>query len=57
MDFDWQTHNAIVWFGTGIGLVIFDRVMRKYRPVKKVHDYLWRRVKNERLRKILFLEL
>jgi hypothetical protein len=56
-NFDWQQHQAIVWFGTGLGLYLFDRGMRKYRPTKRIHDYLWRTVKNERLRKILFMDM
>ena len=55
--FDWQAYHAMVAFGTGLGLYLFDKGMRKYRPTKRIHDYLWRKVKNERLRKILFLDL
>lgn len=55
--FDWQQHQAIVWLGTGLALYLFDKGMRKYRPTKGIHDYLWRTVKNERLRKILFWDL
>jgi hypothetical protein len=57
MDFDWERYNAMLWFGTGLGLYLMDKFIRKYRPTKRVHDYLWRTVKNERLRKILFWDL
>lgn len=46
-------------WSTGLGIVlapIIGRYLYLY-PAKAAHNYLWRKVKNERIRSILFKKL
>jgi hypothetical protein len=51
---DYQTRQGLIIAATVMLGPLFIAALRKYRPTKFVHDYLWKRVKNERLRKFLF---
>jgi hypothetical protein len=51
---DYQTRQGLIVAATVMLGPVFMWALRRYRPTKFAHDFLWKRIKNERLRKFLF---
>lgn len=54
---DYQTYRGVITAGSVAFSVVSLYLLRRYRPTKRIHDFLWKRIKNERLRKMLFTEV
>lgn len=54
---DYATYQGVITAASIAFGVVFVAALRKFRPTKRIHDYLWKRIKNERLRKFFFSEV
>ena len=57
VDMDFWTRQGLITAASVMLAPLFISALRKYRPTKFAHDYLWRRVKSPRLRAILFKDV